>query len=334
MPPLDDLPAVSLNKEDVLACRRALAKGSKSFSAASWFLPPEVRDPAAVFYAFCRVADDLVDDGDDPDGAVQVLRDRLDQVFAMDPMDDPVDRSLAVIVRRYDLPRNVFDALLDGFVWDATDKAYEGIEDTLGYAARVASTVGVIMTLLMGERDKHTLARACDLGVAMQLTNIARDVGEDARRGRVYLPQRWLDEAGVTPADLGGAPSFSPEIGAVTKRLLDHAARLYQRAEPGIPRLPRRCRAAIYAARLIYADIGRVIASRHYDSISGRAVTRLPRKLWLMARALLRPLPAAPVTDSPLEETAFLLTQISPASPRRALPDRGAPLTPHASDEV
>jgi phytoene synthase len=311
-----------------------LSKGSKSFSAASWILPPDVRDPAAVFYAFCRVADDLVDDGDDPHGAVEILRGRLDQVFAMDPMDDPVDRSLAVIVQRYDLPRNVFDALLDGFIWDATEKSYEGIEDTLGYAARVASTVGVIMTLLMGERDKHTLARACDLGVAMQLTNIARDVGEDARRGRVYLPQRWLDEAGVTPADLSPAPSFSPAVGVVTKRLLDYAAHLYGRAEPGIPRLPRRCRAAIYAARLIYADIGRVIAARRYDSVSGRAVTSLPRKLWLMARALLRPLPTAPVTSPPLEETAFLLTQISPANARRALPGRGGALTPHASDEA
>jgi len=321
MPPLADPPAPSLQRDDVIACRRALSKGSKSFSAASWFLPPAVRDPAAVFYAFCRVADDLVDDSGDPHGAVRSLRERLDKIFANAPIDDPVDRSLAVVVQRYALPRNVFDALVDGFVWDATDKAYDEIEDTVGYAARVASTVGVIMTLLMDVRDEHTLARACDLGVAMQLTNIARDVGEDARRGRVYLPKRWLDEAGVAAADLGPSPVFSPALGAVTRRLLDHAADLYERAEPGIPRLPRRCRAAIYAARLIYADIGRVIASRRYDSVSARAMTSLPRKLWLMAHALLRPLPPAPVTTAPLEQTAFLLTQVSnataPAPPRR-----------------
>ncbi|MGB1701329.1 MAG: phytoene/squalene synthase family protein, partial [Nannocystaceae bacterium] len=311
MPPLPESVACSLQPADVSACRLALAKGSKSFSAASWFLPPSVRDPAAVFYAFCRVADDLVDDSGDPHGAVTILRERLDNVFAMTPMDDPVDRSLAVIVRHYALPRNVFDALIDGFVWDATEKRYEEIDDTIAYAARVASTVGVIMTLLMGERDAHTLARACDLGVAMQLTNIARDVGEDARRGRVYLPARWLSEAEVSEEVLQRSPTFTPALGEVTRRLLDHAADIYARAEPGIPRLPRRCRAAIFAARLIYADIGRVIAARGYDSVSSRAVTSLPRKLWLMARALFRPVRPSPVTAPPLEEVAFLLTEIA-----------------------
>jgi phytoene synthase len=311
MPPLADPPTLSLNRDDVLACRRALAKGSKSFSAASWFLPPAVRDPAAVFYAFCRVADDLVDDSGDPHRAVEILRERLDQIFAMTPIDDPVDRSLTVVVQRYELPRNVFDALLDGFVWDATGKSYEDLNDTIGYAARVASTVGVIMTLLMGVRDEHTLARACDLGVAMQLTNIARDVGEDARRGRVYLPKRWLMEAGVAETDLAQTPVFSPELGEVTRRLLDYAAQVYEHAEPGIPRLPRRCRAAIFAARLIYADIGRVIASQRYDSISARAMTSFPRKLWLMTRALLKPISPATVTAPALEEAAFLLTQIA-----------------------
>ena len=108
------------------------------------------------------------------------------------------------------------------------------------------------------------------------------------------------------------AQRFTPALGEVTRRLLDHAADIYARAEPGIPRLPRRCRAAIFAARLIYADIGRVIAARGYDSVSSRAVTSLPRKLWLMVRALFRPVRPSPVTAPPLKEVAFLLTEISP----------------------
>jgi len=310
MSPPPESPAPLLRDEDVRLCRASLATGSKSFSAASWFLPPSVRDPAAVFYAFCRLADDLVDDSGDPDGAVVELRERLDEIFASAPRDEPVDRALSVVVRDYALPRSVFDALIDGFVWDATGHRYETVEDVIGYSARVASTVGVIMTMLMGVRDADTLSRACDLGVAMQLTNIARDVGEDARRGRVYLPARWLEEAGVDPASLGTSPRFTPALGAVVRRLLEHAEAIYRSAEPGIPRLPRRCRAAIFAARLIYADIGRVIAARSFDSVSGRAMTSLPRKLWLLLRALVSPIRRDGLDRPALREVDFLLADV------------------------
>jgi len=296
-----------LRADDVAACQAMLAAGSKSFSAASLLLPREVRVPAAVFYAFCRVADDAVDESHDPDGAVVMLRERLDRVFAGTPGGDPVDRALSVIVARHDLPRAVFDALIDGFVWDATGREYETLSEVTAYAARVASTIGVIMTLLMGVRDDVTLARACDLGVAMQLTNIARDVGEDARRGRLYLPRRWLREAGVDPEAFVAAPAFTPSMGEVVKRLLDEADRLYLRAEAGIARLPRNCRPSIRAARLIYADIGRVIAQRGYDSVSGRAVTTKGRKIWLLLRAMVGWRTAPRPSDEPLPEVRFLI---------------------------
>ncbi len=238
----------TLRPDDVEACKAMLAAGSKSFSAASLLLPRHVRVPAAVFYAFCRVADDAVDESGDPDGAVVMLRGRLDRVFAGTPDDDPVDRSLAVIVARHRLPRAVFDALIDGFVWDAAGREYETLSEVVAYSARVASTIGVIMTLLMGVRDRDTLARACDLGVAMQLTNIARDVGEDAERGRIYLPRAWMREAGVDPEAFLAKPEFSPALGEVVRRLLEHADELYVRAEAGIPRLPRNCRPSIRAA--------------------------------------------------------------------------------------
>jgi phytoene synthase len=95
-----------------------------------------------------------------------------------------------------------------------------------------------MMTLLMGRRDAATLARACDLGVAMQLTNVARDVGEDARRSRIYLPLQWLRTEGVDPARLAAPPAFTSGLGRVVARLLFEADRLYRRAEPGIERLP------------------------------------------------------------------------------------------------
>src|SRR5262249_29646094 len=151
-----------------------------------------------------------------------------------------------------------------------------------GYAARVASSVGVMMTLVMGPRAAAVLSRACDLGAAMQLTNIARDVGEDARRGRLYLPTDWLAEARGDPDAFLPSPRFDERTGRVVARLLGSAGALYARADRGIASLPRDCRAAIRGALLIYADIGRVIAARGYDSVTSRAVVSTPRKLWLL----------------------------------------------------
>ena len=110
----------------------------------------------------------------------------------------------------------------------------------------------------MGQRAPDIVARACDLGVAMQLTNIARDVGEDARAGRLYLPLSWLRDAGIDPDTMAGEACFSPpEIAAIVQRLLDAADWLYGRATLGIAHLPLACRPGIYAARALYAEIGR-----------------------------------------------------------------------------
>jgi phytoene synthase len=129
------------------------------------------------------------------------------------------------------------------------------------------------------------VARACELGVAMQLTNIARDVGEDARNGRLYLPRRWLTEAGIDADAWLLAPVHNAGIASVVQRLLRAADTLYRRAEHGIAALPRDCRPAIRAARLVYAEIGEKLQCRGLDSVSQRVVVSKQRKLALMARA-------------------------------------------------
>lgn len=291
---------------DRARCRALLARGSASFSAAARLLPARLVDPATFFYAFCRVADDAIDDSDDP-AALADLTARVDAIFAGAPRDDAVDRAFAEVVRAHDLPRALVDALLEGFAWDRAGRTYETLADVRAYGARVAGAVGAAMTIFMGPRDAVTLARACDLGVAMQLTNIARDVGEDARNGRVYLPQRWLREAGLT---LDRAPAFTPALGRLTARLLDEAGRLYARSEEGIDRLPRDCRPAIWAARLVYADIGTVIRKHAYDSVTSRARTTTGRKIALLGAslALAQRRASVPAGDEPpLPETAFLV---------------------------
>ncbi|MCU0661017.1 MAG: phytoene/squalene synthase family protein [Myxococcota bacterium] len=270
---------------DMAACRDLMREGSKSFSAASRLLPKRMRDDTIAFYAFCRIADDLIDDSENPELGLLELRSRLERIYEANPWDHPVDRAFAQVAHRRGLPKQVLLAMLEGFAWDRDKRRYQTLDELLGYCARVASTVGVMMTVLMGRNEPHVIARACDLGLAMQLTNIARDIGEDARRGRLYLPLHWLAERGLDPEKFLSDPQWSPEIGDMTARLLEVAESFYSQADLGIPMLPRDSRVGIQAARLIYADIGRVIRKNGFDSVSRRAVTSKWRKLGLLLNA-------------------------------------------------
>jgi phytoene synthase len=270
--------ALIAGPDDYAACRELLRDGSRTFHAASVVLPMHVRLPAIALYAFCRVADDAIDNTTIPVVALTRLRERLDRVYAGQPFDIPADRAFAATVREFNIPRELPEALLDGFAWDTERRRYRTLADVYAYGTRVAGSVGVMMTLLMGVRDARVLARACDLGIAMQLTNIARDVGEDARNGRLYLPLDWLAEVGIDPDVWLAEPRFGPEIAVVVKRLLAAADVLYVRASAGIGDLPGSCRAGIHAARLLYAEIGREVERRGLDSISQRAVVHWARK--------------------------------------------------------
>ncbi len=304
------VPAVAhatLSRQDRAICAQHLKHGSKSFALAGWLLPPASRDDATALYAFCRIADDLIDDSVTPQAAHQQLQERLDTLVRASQRDDatidaltyPEDRALSRVMLRHHLPRAPIDALLEGFLWDAQGHHYATLEDTLAYGARVAGSVGVCMAWLMGQRDPIVLARAADLGVAMQLTNIARDVGEDARRGRVYLPEEALRRQGISGAALLEAASgegdatkqqpLLPAVHAVVAHLLEQADVLYARGRSGIAALPWRCRLAIDAAACIYQAIGpEVLAARPY-ALHRRAVVPLWRKLWLVARCLVHP---------------------------------------------
>ena len=273
-------------RADIRTCHDIMARGSKSFVAASRLLPKRLHDRTAALYAFCRVADDAVDLGSDVHAAVARLGERLDRVYAGRPEEDPVDRAFCDVVFACQIPQAVPAALIDGFAWDAEKRRYQGEGDLAAYCARVASTVGAMMALLFGERSPALLARACDLGLGMQLTNICRDVGEDARAGRVYLPVGWLREAGIDADALVASPEASPALASVVKRVLDLADACYRRADAGMTLYPYDCRLGVRSARLIYSEIGRVIAKNGYDSVSRRAYTSKARKVLLLAKAL------------------------------------------------
>jgi phytoene synthase len=302
---------------------RILAEGSKSFNTASKLLPSRIRKPVTVLYAFCRIADDVVDDAKEGGTALESLRARLDDLYEGRITNHPLDAAFHGTVSVYRIPKEIFLAMFEGFLWDSENKRYETIGDTLDYSARVASTVGVMMSLIMGERRPEVLARACDLGIAMQLVNICRDVGEDADRGRMYLPSEWLAEVGIDRDRFLAHPVFTPAMGEVVKRTLEVASRHFALANIGISRLPKDARLAIRAAALIYADIGRVIRKNRYDSVSTRAYTSKLRKLVLVLKAF----SAKFWSEKPNEEPAhpsvkFLIDAV--ASHDATHPSRGA----------
>ena len=315
---------------DLAACREMIRCGSRSFHTASLFLPEDVREAAYALYGFCRLSDDAVDVEGGAADAVERLRLRLDHIYAGDPLPEPVDRALSDTVERFAIPRTLMDALLEGLEWDAAGRRYETLSEVHAYGARVAGAVGGMMATLMGARSPELVARACDLGVAMQLTNIARDVGEDARIGRLYLPRQWLREAGIDPDAFLAAPTFTPALAGVIGRLLAQADVLYRRADGGIARLDPAYRPAIFAARRLYAEIGELLGRRGLDSVSRRTTVSAGRKLWLLVGAVRNALraPRGEFAAPPLPETAFLVEAVeretarlpATAGPRRRGP--------------
>ncbi len=278
-----DPEAARLRRDDVRASRRLLREGSKSFYAASLLLPRRVRDDAGAVYAWCRVADHAVDRTDDPARALERVRTGLERVYVGRP-EGAVERAFADAAFRNRISRDIPEAMLEGFQWDADGKTYQTMEDLVDYCVRVGSTVGAMMTVVMGRRAPGTVAAACRLGAAMQLTNISRDVGEDARAGRFYLPRDRVQDVDVESwlAD----PSPSPEIREAVRSLLDDADALYAASWDGIGALPARCRPAIRAAALVYADIGRGIRDADHDSVTRRAYTGKARKGRLLLQSL------------------------------------------------
>jgi phytoene synthase len=275
---------------DLRVCHEAIRRHSRSFYAASRLLPRRVRDAAVATYAFCRAADDAVDEG----GALPAARARhdetrrrLDAIYAGAALDTPAARAFARVVATAAIPRAEPDALLAGMAQDLGPVRIADEDALTLYCYRAAGVVGCMMSRIMGRRDADALRRAIHLGVAMQLTNIARDVGEDATRDRVYLPASWLAEAGGSATDVLGLRPTGP-VCAVTRRVLDLAEAYYASGIAGIGLLPPSCRPAILAAALLYREIGRRVRARGGDGITSRVRVGTARRAGLLLLAVAR----------------------------------------------
>ncbi|MBS3746852.1 MAG: phytoene/squalene synthase family protein [Wenzhouxiangellaceae bacterium] len=267
-----------------------IARGSKSFAAAARLFDPETRRDVMLLYAWCRHCDDLTDGQQLGRGrletasaeALQQLRDESLAALGDAPSGAFPYRALAEVARRHPIGPALVEAHIHGFELDVAGWQPKTLEDTLQYSYHVAGSVGIMMALIMGVRDKHTLHRACDLGIAFQLTNIARDVAEDARAGRSYLPGEWLREAGLEVSDLADEAGREKAFPLVC-RLVDTAEPYYASARIGERALPARAAWAIATARGVYRDIGLQIRKRGRQRLGERSHTSKSRKAWRAA---------------------------------------------------
>jgi phytoene synthase len=268
-----------------------IAQKSRSFRLASRLLSRDVRAASVVLYAWCRRCDDAVDEPRErtplaSQRAVAELRAELDSIYRDEPQADPLLAAFQSVVRRHRIPRTYADELLAGMAMDAEGARYGTLEELLAYCYRVAGTVGLMMCHVMGVSDPRALRHAAHLGIAMQLTNICRDVAEDLGLGRTYLPARLLGRAGLAPGASLAAPSQRPIVRSVVRELLELADGFYRSADRGIPALDLRSALAVRTARFVYAAIGWRLRQAEYDPFAGRAVTPAFWKAALVVRAL------------------------------------------------
>ncbi|WP_332848569.1 15-cis-phytoene synthase CrtB [Massilia sp. S19_KUP03_FR1] len=282
--------------EQLLAhATETIAVGSKSFAAAARLFDPSTRRGVLMLYAWCRHCDDVIDDQElgfnnagtvehDASAALAELQRDTARAYAGEPMTVPAFAAFQEVARNHHIAQRYALDHLAGFAMDVDDARYETLDDTLRYCYHVAGVVGLMMAQIMGAQDDAVLDRACDLGMAFQLTNIARDIVEDARVGRCYVPAQWLREAGV-PAGVALAqlPDYLPALAQVAARLVAEAEPYYRSANGGIHALPLRSAWAIATAHGVYRQIGIDVRARGTHAWDQRVSTSKAAKLRLLA---------------------------------------------------
>ncbi|MFV0623633.1 phytoene/squalene synthase family protein [Sphingomonas sp. ac-8] len=280
----------------VATAGETIAGGSKSFAAASRLFDRPTRERAWLLYAWARACDDLADGQDLGHGmtAVADAPERLARIaagteaaLAGEWVGDPAFDALRLVAAEARLPHALVRDVVAGFALDAEDWRPRSEDNLYRYCYHVAGAIGCLMAVVMGvdPADEDTLDRACDLGIAFQLSNIARDLCEDAAAERCYLPIEWLVEMDVPPGE-HMKPPFRHRITVLARRLVDTAERYEASAREGTPALPFRAAWAVLAAADIYGGIGRAVVARGEHAWDHRVTTSKGQKLAAIGRAL------------------------------------------------
>ena len=261
----------------------SMRKNGRSFWFASRFLSRQTATDANVLYAFCRTMDDLADKSTGPEAVGRLHQVRMD--LERGNSTDPCVAMFLQLARRHHLPLPVADHLIQSFVCDAQTKLRLATErDLIRYCFGVAGTVGLMMSPVLGATNKEARRPAIDLGIAMQMTNIARDVLEDARDGRRYLPGAWL--ADLPPEAIATELDCREAVRLAIDRLLCLADDFYANARDGFAFIPIPNRTAIEVAAAVYREIGVSLRKRNLQWWSGRTTVSMPRKIVLAASVL------------------------------------------------
>jgi phytoene synthase len=280
----------------VATARESIARGSKSFATASLLFAPEVRQRAWLLYAWCRRCDDIADGQDhghgmvrvtDPAARLDAIRTRTEAALAGEWVGDAGFDALRVVVAETGMPHRLVWDLVHGFAMDAQEWRPRSEDDLLRYCYHVAGAVGCMMAIVMGVApdDEETLDRACDLGIGFQLANIARDVCEDDRAGRCYIPEEWLAGMDIPPGE-HMKPPYRPRLAVLARRLADCAELYAASGRAGTPALGLRSAWAVLAAAGIYGDIARMVAAAGEHAWDHRQSSSSWSKLGWMAKSL------------------------------------------------
>jgi 15-cis-phytoene synthase len=281
----------------VAAARESIAKGSKSFALASRLFDQATRERAWLLYSWCRACDDLADGQDhggemsavaDPHIRLAFIRDMTERALRGETTSDPAFDALGLVVAECKIPHEWPRDLVQGFAMDADAFSPRTTQDMLTYCYHVAGVVGLMMAVVMGvdPEDKETLGHANDLGLAFQLANIARDIGEDARAGRCYIPATWLGKADIGPGE-HMKPHYRKALAGIGAKFAEMAQSYEESARIGARKLPFRSRWAVLSAAGIYGDIAREVARRGEHAWDRRVFTSKAAKLnWVMRAAV------------------------------------------------
>jgi len=325
--------------------RRSISTGSKSFALASRLFDRATRERAWLLYAWCRRCDDIADgqelgrypgggtlmpDESGAPGRIEAIRALTRRALAGEPTGDAAFDAFGQVATECGLSGEMADDVIDGFALDAQGWRPRTEADLMRYCFHVAGAVGVMMARVMGvpAEDRDTLDRACDLGLAFQLSNIARDVSEDDAAGRCYLPMEWLAEADIPPGQ-HMKPEFRGALVMLVARLVDLAEAHEAAARAGAGRLAFRQRWAVLSAASIYGAIGREVRARGPAAWDHRVHTGAPVKLRMVARAFPEAFRQAPRPDPMPRWTRGELAALARAGrsiapvPMTPLPDEG-----------
>ena len=278
-------PLTFIRDGDYARCAEITRRASSNFYYAFMLLPRERRHALYSVYAFCRFIDDIADDDGvrNPAEMLALWRDELDRVFEGIPT-RAISRALSDNVRRFNIPRNYFEEIIDGVEMDLTRRRYDTFNELCLYCRRVASAVGLICIEIFGYRNQSARVYAERLGIAFQLTNILRDIREDAGRGRIYLPLEDLTRFDVSEVEILNC-AYSNRLHQLIEFEVERAREYYRQAQQALADEDRGSMLAAEGMRLIYASLLERIARASYRVMECRVSLSAPRKLYLVGRA-------------------------------------------------